>query len=122
MIILGGQGDLLEVVRALGPVARLPRRLDGRQEQGDQDRDDGDHDEEFDQRETVAGRQGLTNHVSKLPRVERLMNRLHDEGEVRLIYLPIPTKTSNMSDAKFVACSRTTSKCTLEMPERLVNY
>src|SRR5262249_11055576 len=48
-----GQGELLEVVDALGAAGRLARRLHRGQEQADQDRDDRDDDEEFDEREAT---------------------------------------------------------------------
>ena len=51
---MGRQADLLEVVRALGPTGRLAGRLDGGQEQGDQDGDDGDHHQQLDQRESCS--------------------------------------------------------------------
>ena len=43
VIVVHRQADLLEVVDALGPAGRLAGRLHGRQEQGDQHGDDGDH-------------------------------------------------------------------------------
>jgi hypothetical protein len=43
---------LLQVVRTLRSAGRLPRRLDGGQQQRHQDADDGDYDQEFHQRET----------------------------------------------------------------------
>ena len=51
VIVVHRQAELLEVVHALGPPGRLAGGLDGRQEQGDQDRDDRDDDQELDQRE-----------------------------------------------------------------------
>jgi len=47
------QADLLQVVDALRPPRGLARRLDGRQEQGDQHGDDRDHHQKLDQRETA---------------------------------------------------------------------
>ena len=47
-----GQAELLEVVHALRAAGRLACRLHGGQEQRDQDRDDRDHDQQFDQCET----------------------------------------------------------------------
>ena len=49
-----GQADLLEVVGALSPSRGLASRLDRRQEQGDQDRDDRDHHQQLDQRKRSA--------------------------------------------------------------------
>jgi hypothetical protein len=48
------QGELFQIVAALGTACRLAGRLDGRQKQRDQDANDGDHDQEFDQRKTAA--------------------------------------------------------------------
>jgi len=47
------QPHLLEIIRALQPPARSPCRLHGRQEQGDEDANDGDHHQELDERKTV---------------------------------------------------------------------
>jgi hypothetical protein len=46
-----GQSALLEIVGALGPGGRLTDLLHGRQRQSDEDRDDGDHHQQLDQRE-----------------------------------------------------------------------
>jgi hypothetical protein len=55
-VVVQRQADLLEVVGALDPPRGLARRLDGRQEQADQDGDDRDHDQEFNQgKSTSAG-------------------------------------------------------------------
>jgi catechol 2,3-dioxygenase-like lactoylglutathione lyase family enzyme len=54
VVVVQGQTHLLEVVAALGPAGRLPRLLHRRQQQGDQDRDDRDHHQQFDQREPVS--------------------------------------------------------------------
>ena len=51
VVVHGGQRDLLEVVRALGASGGLAGRLDGGQQQRDQDRDDRDHHQKLDQRE-----------------------------------------------------------------------
>ena len=51
VVILRRQRDLLEIVAALRSPGRLPRRLDGRKQQGDQDGNDRDHHQELDQRE-----------------------------------------------------------------------
>ena len=45
VIIVQGQPDLLQVVGALGAVGRFAHFLHGRQQQGDQDANDGDHDQ-----------------------------------------------------------------------------
>jgi hypothetical protein len=49
-----GQADLPQVVLALGALGGGADLLDGGQEQADQDGDDGDHDEQFHQREGGA--------------------------------------------------------------------
>jgi hypothetical protein len=46
------QAELLEVVGALEAASRFPRRLNGRQQETDQHRDDRDHDQKLDQRES----------------------------------------------------------------------
>ena len=45
------QADLLEIVLALQDPRRLARRLHRRQQQGDQDANDRDHDQKLHQRE-----------------------------------------------------------------------
>ena len=50
------QPELLEVVGALGAPGGLARRLHGRQQQGDQYRDDGDDDQQFDEGESSSTR------------------------------------------------------------------
>jgi len=57
---VGGQPQLLQVVDALGPPRGLAGRLDGWQEEGDQDRDDGDNDEKFDERKRPPRAYGYT--------------------------------------------------------------
>ena len=51
VVVVRGQGDLLEIVRALHPPRRLAGRLHGGQQQCDQDADDGDDHEQLDERE-----------------------------------------------------------------------
>ena len=53
-VVHGRQAELLEVVDALRPPGGLARRLDGGQEQCDQDGDDRDDDQELDQRKAAA--------------------------------------------------------------------
>jgi hypothetical protein len=50
---VAGQADLFQVVGALGTTGRLARRLHGREQQGDQYGDDGDHHQQLDQREAT---------------------------------------------------------------------
>jgi hypothetical protein len=51
--------ELPQVVAAGHPPRRLAGTLYGRQEQADERADDGDHNEQFDQREPGSGRQRL---------------------------------------------------------------
>lgn len=51
---MDGKTDLFQVVDALHAPCHLARRLDSRQEQGDQDRDNRDHDQEFNQGKTTT--------------------------------------------------------------------
>src|SRR5207244_5492511 len=53
--IVGGQGELLEVVGAARAGSGFTDLLDGGHEQADQDGDDGDDDQQLDQGEPVAG-------------------------------------------------------------------
>ncbi len=51
MIAVHRQPDLFQIIGALRPPRRLACRLDRGQQQRNQDRDDRDHDQEFDERE-----------------------------------------------------------------------
>jgi hypothetical protein len=51
VVIVHRQPELLQVVLALRPARGLAGLLHGGKQQRDQDRDDRDHDEQFDQRE-----------------------------------------------------------------------
>ena len=70
MMGLETQPDLLEVVGALSPPRTFAGRLDGRQQQADEDADDGNHDQQFDQREAnispAAARIIQVSHVRNL--------------------------------------------------------
>jgi hypothetical protein len=72
------QADLLQIVFALGPTRRLARLLNGRKEQCDQNRNDGDDDEQFDQRKTDAPSAGgaLERHFQA---------GINEEGETSII-------------------------------------
>ena len=52
-ILAGGQANLAHVVRACRPPPRLAGRIDGRQQQADQDADDRDHHQQLDERKTL---------------------------------------------------------------------
>jgi hypothetical protein len=53
-MILTGDSDLLEVVRAMRAAGRFSGRLNRRQQQSHQDPDDGDNDQQLHQRKTAA--------------------------------------------------------------------
>jgi len=61
VIVVERDADLLQVIRAIDPPCRLAGGLHGGQEQGDQDRDDGDHHQELDQREAAQHPLGARN-------------------------------------------------------------
>src|SRR5690606_11000652 len=52
LVIVQRKADLLQIVLARGPPRRLPGLLDGREQQGNENRDDRYHHEEFDKRES----------------------------------------------------------------------
>jgi hypothetical protein len=53
-VVMGGQADLLQIVAALTPAGGFARRLNGRQQEGDQHGDNRDDDQELDQRKTFS--------------------------------------------------------------------
>ncbi len=56
MIVVAGQGQLLHLVDAFRPAGGFASGLDGGEEQGDEHANDGDHDQQFDERETTPER------------------------------------------------------------------
>jgi hypothetical protein len=54
VVVVKGQADLMEVVLAAHAVGESPRFCDGGQQQGDQDPDDGDHNQQFDKCKRLA--------------------------------------------------------------------
>jgi len=50
-VVVHGQPELLQVVGALNAAGGFPRRLNGRQQQGDQNGDDRNDDKQLDERE-----------------------------------------------------------------------
>jgi len=52
VVVVQRKPELLHVVDALRAASGLASRLNRRQQQGDQNRDDGDHDQQLDQRES----------------------------------------------------------------------
>jgi len=57
-IVVGVQGEsnLFHVIAALRSPRRFAGSLDGRQQQGNQNANDGDHNQQFDQREATTMR------------------------------------------------------------------
>src|SRR6516225_11922016 len=66
MVAVDCQADLLQVVDALGSRRRLTHFLDGGDQKCDQNRNDGDDDQEFNQREPRAANHLATKHGSLL--------------------------------------------------------
>ncbi len=64
VVVVHRQGDLLDIVDALGAAGRLAGRLHGRQQQGDQQGDDRDHHQQFDQGKAASAGEliGLLSH------------------------------------------------------------
>ena len=54
VVIVHGQADLLQIVDALGPPSGFACRLNGREQQRNQDRDDGDDYQKLDQGKTAS--------------------------------------------------------------------
>ncbi len=59
---MDGDGELLQVVDRLRACGRSANLLDGRQQQTNQDGDDGDHDQQFDERERSTAVRKATMH------------------------------------------------------------
>jgi Na+-transporting NADH:ubiquinone oxidoreductase subunit NqrB len=59
--IVDSKRQLFEVVLALCPACRFTGLLNGRQQQGNQDGDDGNHNQQFDQCETATTALSLVN-------------------------------------------------------------
>ena len=53
-MIVQCQANLLEIVHARRTPPRLAGRIDGRQQQADEDADDGDHHQQFHERKTTS--------------------------------------------------------------------
>src|SRR5262249_43171834 len=69
MVVVQGQSNLLHVVDALGAGSGLAHLLDGRNEKGDEDSDDGDDNEQFDQRKAANSEtEQTTSHKNVPPR------------------------------------------------------
>jgi hypothetical protein len=75
-VVVHGQGDLLEVIRALRTRRRLPDFLDRGHQKADQDRDDGNHHQELDQREAIPPATTRDVHSTPFREIQpRLKNR-----------------------------------------------
>src|SRR4051812_1477695 len=70
MIIMYRQPELFQVVGTLRPSSRLARRLDSRQEKGNKYRDDSDHHQQLDERETASASTLRLAHTDDLRRVK----------------------------------------------------
>ena len=53
-VVQHGQAELLEIVLALAAAGRFAGRLNRRQQQGDEDADDGDHDQQLNQSKSAS--------------------------------------------------------------------
>ena len=53
MVVLEAEAELLDVVGTLRAPGRLAGRLDGREQQADEHADDGDHHQQFHEREAA---------------------------------------------------------------------
>ena len=80
VVVVQSQADLLEVVDALGASGRLACRLNGRQEQGDENGDDGDDYEEFNQRESSTPF-GTHDDLQSFQETHRTRNPHNDESD-----------------------------------------
>ena len=80
--VKGRQAHLFEIVLALRTPSSLAGGLDGRQQQGDQDADDGDDDQEFDDRERATSDVTETYHGEALERWEMAMPLIVEELDV----------------------------------------
>ena len=64
MEVMGGQAELFEMIRALHATRRLARRLNGRQQQGHQNSNDGDDNQQFDEREASCSDSEVNTYVA----------------------------------------------------------
>jgi hypothetical protein len=66
VVIVQRKSNLLQIIAALHPIGRFANLLDGGEKETNQDRDDGDHDEEFNQGEPASA-QRRTTRLHKTP-------------------------------------------------------
>src|SRR5262249_27078496 len=84
VVVVRGQSDLLEVVAALHACGGLADLLDGREQEADQDRDDGNHDQQLDERERSSARLSIPGHGKSSPVMTKMIQPGpvgHDAGE-----------------------------------------
>jgi len=74
---------LLQVVHTLRPPRRLAGRLDGGQQQRNQDADDRDHDQQLDQRETVMWRRSHVDLANKDAGGDKYPAKDSSRGDIR---------------------------------------
>src|SRR5262249_53579611 len=65
VVAMHRETNLLELVRTARPAGAFPRRLDGREQEGDEHADDRDHHEELDERETAFRSHGTPLHAGQ---------------------------------------------------------
>jgi hypothetical protein len=85
MGIDGRQTDLLEVVLALGPVGDFADFLYSGQQHSEEDRNDGDHDEQFDEGKPVPNPRRGSTHV-EAPFKKQAPKRMVKYGSVPQMY------------------------------------
>ena len=54
VIVVQCEADLLQIISARNATSRFPGRLHSGKKETDENRDDGDHDQQFDQREAAS--------------------------------------------------------------------
>jgi len=94
MIVVQCQSHLLEIVAALGAACCLASGLNGRQQQGDQDADDGDDHQELDECETSTESQTTPRLLSRVTDHERHLPQMGDSKEKNENDQAHPTPTS----------------------------
>ncbi len=94
VIVVERQPDLLHVVPTLRPTSGLPRLLNRGEQQGDQDRDNRDHNEQFDEGEPSSM---ASDHTAPWRTAERdrKMQNVGIDGE-RLSGRPLPVNQASL--------------------------
>ena len=99
MEALEREADLLEVVLALGPRARLPGGLYGRQQETDKRADDRDHDQQFDERERPRRPRSPSDECHGVEPGERKRRLLVDAGRIGMTLNSIKKRSVLRDDA-----------------------